>query len=260
MTPGTPLIVTVHSWGGGVGKTTTVASLGYLMARAGLRVGLVDAGLQAPGLHLACGVPDGLLRQGVAGYLVGECGIGDILHDLGPSTGLPGGPGALFLAPGVVDMGAIARPALAGQYDTGLLHEGVRRMAGLLGLDVVVIDTHPGVNHEAVHALALADVCLVAARPDLRGMSGGPLLADMSRRLSVPRPLVLFTMVPPGTEHAALDDIARRRYECPMAGALPWAPELAAGRAAGPFAAAFPAHPLTAALDDVARLLAQPRT
>lgn len=255
-----PMIVTVHSWGGGVGKTTAVANLGYLLARLGLRVGLVDAGLQAPGLHLACGVPDGQLRRGITGYLVGECGLDDILYDLGPLAGLGGGRGALHLAPGVVDMGAIARPALAGQYDTGLLHEGIRQMAVALDLDAVLVDTHSGVNHEAVHALAIADVCLTAARPDTRGLSGGPLMATMSRRLSVPFALVLFTMVPPGMTHTALTGIALRRYESPMAGALPWAAELARGDHTGLFAAAFPEHPFTVALHDVANLLAGLRT
>lgn len=44
-------IITIHSFRGGTGKTSVAANTAALLAAEGLRVGVVDGNIQAPGLH-----------------------------------------------------------------------------------------------------------------------------------------------------------------------------------------------------------------
>ena len=47
-----PLIVSVHSFRGGTGKSNATANLAILMAAQGRRVGVVDTDIQSPGIHV----------------------------------------------------------------------------------------------------------------------------------------------------------------------------------------------------------------
>ncbi|MEU7406789.1 P-loop NTPase, partial [Streptomyces sp. NPDC044948] len=48
-------IITVHSYRGGTGKSSTAANLGLLLASSGLRVALVDTDIQTPALDVMFG-------------------------------------------------------------------------------------------------------------------------------------------------------------------------------------------------------------
>ncbi len=72
-------LIAVHSFRGGNGKSSLTANLAALLAAAGQRVGVIDADLQSPGLHLLLGqagktarphaqrLPAGQLRRRPAG-------------------------------------------------------------------------------------------------------------------------------------------------------------------------------------------------
>ncbi len=47
-----PEIIAVHSFRGGTGKSNTTANLACLIAGKGKRVGVVDADIQSPGIHV----------------------------------------------------------------------------------------------------------------------------------------------------------------------------------------------------------------
>jgi non-specific protein-tyrosine kinase len=70
----------------GEGKTTTVANLGVTMARAGVRVVLVDLDLRRANLAEMFG---GENERGLMSVLVGEAELKDVLIDVPVATGVP---------------------------------------------------------------------------------------------------------------------------------------------------------------------------
>jgi septum site-determining protein MinD len=218
-------IVAVHSWRGGTGKSTVVARLGCLLAARGLRVGLVDASLQAPGLHDVLGVTGSRLRSCLWDYLSGDCEIEDThleLVDL-----VPAGQGALFLVPARADVEAFTFSAASGRYDAGLLHEGFRRLISVLELDLLFIDTYPGANHEAMHAIASADIDILVARSGSDENYSAAFAASIAAKIgrTPPAPLLVVNMAPPDCDPVAVERRAEELYQREVSAVLPRLPD-----------------------------------
>ena len=218
-------IVAVHSWRGGTGKSTVVARLGRTLAGRGLRVGMVDASLHAPGLHEALDIDASSFRLCLWDYLRGVCEIEDARHDL--SWLLPAPAGTLFLVPARTDVEAISLYAASGRYDAGLLHEGFHRLISRLGLHVLLIDTHAGADHEALHAIASSDVDILVTRAGSAEQRSAGLAASISHQLGriPPASLLVVNMLPPGRDPVPYGNCAAEAYRLPVAAVLPRLPE-----------------------------------
>jgi len=143
-------IISVHSFRGGTGKSNTSANLAALMAMEGLRVGVVDTDIQSPGIHVLFGLEQDTIEHSLNDYLWGKCDIEQAAHDV--TANLKGVlRGKVFLIPSSIKAGEIARIIREG-YDVGLLNDGFQRLIAELELDVLLIDTHPGVGEETLRA------------------------------------------------------------------------------------------------------------
>ena len=88
-------------------------------------------------------------------YLWGICHIKETAHDVTPR--LSGEiSGRVFLIPSSMKAGDIARVLREG-YDVGVLRDGFHELIEALKLDVLMIDTHPGLNEETLLSIALSD-------------------------------------------------------------------------------------------------------
>jgi septum site-determining protein MinD len=237
------MVISVHSYRGGTGKSNTTANIAALLAAGGYRVGVIDTDIQSPGIHVIFGLDPEGIGWTLNDYIWGECEIEDAVYDV---TSLLGAPvsGRVLLIPSSVKPAAITR-VLQESYDPGTLNDGIQRAAEAFDLDVLLIDTHPGLNEETLLSIAVSDALLVIMRPDHQDYQGTSVTVEVARKLGVPRLLILVNKVPASYEIEQVRRQVEQTYEATVAAVLPHSDDLMALASAGVFALRFPDHPLT---------------
>jgi MinD-like ATPase involved in chromosome partitioning or flagellar assembly len=248
-------IVSVHSFRGGTGKSNTTANLAALLAAEGHRVGVVDTDIASPGIHVLFGLEEDKMGHSLNDYLWGKCDIQQTAHDVTANLAA-GAKGKLFLVPSSIRAGEIARVLREG-YDVGLLNDGFRNLIQALHLDVLMIDTHPGLNEETLLSIAISDVLVIILRPDQQDYQGTGVTVEVARKLSVPSLLLVVNKVPAAFPPAEVRARVEKAYAADVAAVLPHSDEMMTLASAGIFVLKYPDHAVTAELKQLAaRLIA----
>ena len=125
------ILIAVHSFRGGTGKSNTTANVAALLAAEGKRVAVIDTDIQSPGIHVLFGLDQGAIGNCLNHYLWGQCSLADAAHDVTPGPVREAG-GQVWLVPSSIRAHDIARPELGiVACDTTLLHE--RKHIGRFG-------------------------------------------------------------------------------------------------------------------------------
>lgn len=246
-------IVSIHSFRGGTGKSNITANVSALLAAEGRRVGVIDTDIQSPGIHVLFGLDEAAMTHSLNDYLWGNCNIEQTAHNLTSRLG-PNTKGQIFLIPSSIKAGEIARVLREG-YDVGLLNDGFRKLVKTLPLDVLMIDTHPGLNEETLLSIAVSDALAVILRPDQQDYQGTGVTVEVARKLDVPRMVLVVNKVPPVFDGAAVKARVEQTYKCEVAAVLPHSDEMMTLASGGIFVQRYPDHPVTAALKQVATKL-----
>jgi septum site-determining protein MinD len=248
-----PKIISVHSYRGGTGKSNTTANLAALLAAAGQRVGVVDTDIQSPGIHILFGMDEAEMRHSLNDYLWGTCQIKEAAHDV--TSRLSGEiSGRIFLIPSSMKAGDIARVLREG-YDVGVLRDGLHELIEALKLDLLMIDTHPGLNEETLLSIAISDALVIILRPDQQDYQGTSVTVEVARKLDVPRLVLVVNKVPAVFDMADVKSRVEQAYQCEVAAVLPHSDEMMELASAGIFVLRYPDHPITTALKQVATKL-----
>ena len=248
-------IISVHSFRGGTGKSNTTANVSTLIAAKGHRVGVIDTDIQSPGIHVLFGLDEDDMKHSLNDYLWGKCHIEETAHDVTASLS-EGIKGQLFLIPSSIKAGEIARVLREG-YDVGLLNDGFHELVEKLDLDVLMIDTHPGLNEETLLSIAISDALAIILRPDQQDYQGTGVTVEVARKLSVPQMVLLVNKVPTTFDFEEVKTRVEETYNCEVAAVLPHSDEMMALASAGVFVLHYPDHIVTSELKKVAtRLLA----
>jgi MinD-like ATPase involved in chromosome partitioning or flagellar assembly len=219
----------------------------------GMRVGIIDTDIQSPGIHVLFGLDEDTIVHSLNDYLWGKCEIEDAAVDVTERLG-PAASGRVFLTPSSLRAGEIARILREG-YDVGLLNDGFRGLSRNLKLDVLMIDTHPGLNEETLLSIAISDVLAIILRPDQQDYQGTGVTVDVARRLDVPDMALIVNKVPTTFD---LDDVGQQvaqTFDCEVAAVLPHSDEMMTLGSSDIFVVRYPDHPITQALHAVAARL-----
>ena len=246
-------ILSVHSFRGGTGKSNTSANLAALYAQKGLRVGVIDTDIQSPGIHVLFNMEEDEIDYSLNDYLWGQCTIEQSAYDVTSSLGGTVS-GSIFLVPSSVNASDIAR-VLHDGYDVNLLGKGFRELISAYGLDILVIDTHPGLNEETLLSIALSSSVLVVMRPDHQDYQGTGLTIEVAKELDAPQMMILVNKVPSSFDAGQIQQMVETTYECPVAAVLPHSDEMMTLASQGIFTIRYPDHPITLALGKVAESL-----
>ncbi|MDX1963272.1 MAG: MinD/ParA family protein [Pirellulales bacterium] len=254
------VVVAIHSFRGGTGKSNTTANLAALIAQTGKRVGIIDTDIQSPGIHVIFGLSADKIRFALNDFLWGKCRIQEAAYDV---TAVAVPPGAelsprakIYLIPSSVRSGEIARVLREG-YDVGKLNDGIQQLVTELELDYLFIDTHPGVNEETLLSIAISDKFLLIMRPDNQDFQGTAVTVELAHRLEVREILLIINKVPQGLDRDALKTQIESTYRAPVIGMLPLNTEMASLASSGIFTTVYPNHPFSLELRRIAARLAE---
>ena len=240
-------IISIHSFRGGTGKSNTTANLAALLTNAGKRVGIIDTDIQSPGIHVLFGLAGESVGYSLNDYLWGRCSIEQAAHDVTHvvTKGESATAGRLYLIPSSIQADAIVNVLREG-YDVGKLTEGFRNLISELKLDLLLIDTHPGLNEETLFSLAISHALLIVMRPDQQDYEGTGVTVEVARSLDVPRLLLLVNKTPAAFAPAEVQARVEQTFDCTVAAVLPHADEMMTLASNGIFVVHYPDHPMTA--------------
>jgi septum site-determining protein MinD len=245
------MIVSIHSFRGGTGKSNTTANLATLLAVEGRRVGVIDTDIQSPGIHVLFGLAGDQIVASLNDFLWRGRAIEDAARDVTPNLGDAASPGRVFLIPSSIKPGEITRVLREG-YDAQRLTQGLRRLVTELRLDVLLIDTHPGLNEETLLSLVISHVLLIVLRPDQQDYEGTGVTVKVAQELEVPRMMLVVNKTPPILDPEAVRRKVEEAYACRVAAVLPHADEMMNLASEGIFVVRYPAHPMTSLYKQVA--------
>ena len=255
-------IISVHSFRGGTGKSNTTANLSAIIAAKGMRVGVIDTDINSPGIHVLFGLHEDDIKYSLNDYLWGKCEIDKAAHDVTAmlNSDLQGGAGSIpangkvFLIPSSIKVGEIARILREG-YDVGLLNDGFQNLVRDLKLDVLLIDTHPGLNEETLLSVAISDALAIIMRPDQQDYQGTGVTVEVARKLDVPRMIMIVNKTPPSLNFDEVKARVEQTYNCQVGAVLPHSDEMMMLASSGVFALRYPDNAITVKLRKVADML-----
>jgi MinD-like ATPase involved in chromosome partitioning or flagellar assembly len=250
------IIVSIHSFRGGTGKSNLTANLASLVALAGHRVGIIDTDINSPGIHVAFGLDEHSMGHTLNEFLRSEIEIDQAAFKIGEHPGSAEGcqklaGSNLWLVPSSIN-GAEISQVLRDGYNVGRLNEGFNGMVKKLKLDYLFIDTHPGLNEETLLSIAISDALLIVMRPDQQDFQGTAVTVDIARGLDVPN---LFLVVNKALTRYNFDAIRQHVediYGAPVAGVLPLTEDLADIASADIFVLRYPDHPWSHTVSQIA--------
>jgi MinD-like ATPase involved in chromosome partitioning or flagellar assembly len=246
-------IISIHSFRGGTGKSNTTANVSALIAAKGLRVGVIDTDIQSPGIHVLFNLDEDEMEHSLNDYLWGKCDIEEAAHDVTNRMERPI-DGKIFLIPSSIKAGEIARVLREG-YDVGLLNDGFHELVEALDLDVLMIDTHPGLNEETLLSIAISDALAIIMRPDQQDFQGTGVTVEVARKLNVPKLVIIVNKTPQVYDFNQVRSQVESLYKAEVAAVMPHSDELMALASSGIFSVKYPKHEVTKLYEQVAKTL-----
>ena len=247
-------VVAIHSFRGGTGKSNPTANLAYCFARIGARVGVVDTDIQSPGIHVLFGLGDSPMKYCLNDYLKGECSISEPVYDVSGKLGLPSG--TINLIPSRLNAQAIVAMLKEG-FDVQRLSTALSDFTRDLRLDILLVDTHPGIEEDTLLSIAMCDILVVILRPDEQDYLGTAVTFEIAKRMEVPRTFLIANRVPPDLDSNQFKTKLEETYKVPTIGVLPFSYGLMMAQSKQVYSFSSPNDPFSVAVKAAAQKILQ---
>jgi septum site-determining protein MinD len=221
-------VYAIASGKGGVGKTTTVANLGAVLAAGGYETAVVDADLGMGNLAGVLGV-DADAKPTINDVLAGTAEAADAIRP---------GPAGLSVLPASADLDDFAS---ADPSHLAALLEAI-------DASVVLLDTSAGLSHDSVEPLRVADEVLLVSTAERGALSDTAKTREVAARFDTPVAGVVVTRAVLETDDGGSADArtVADRLGVPVRGTVPEDPAVSAAAETGdPLLAAAPDAPAT---------------
>lgn len=251
-----PAMITVHAPRSGTGQSTFIANLAVLLAQQGYRVGIIDANLQAMSIHLFFHLPAHSIRYTFNDYLLGLCQGTEAAYDVTDSLNAALA-GRIFLVPASSDNAALNKVLHEG-YSIELVTDGLRELGRQLSIDMLLVDTHAGLNEQtllAMLSIAVSDTLITLLRLDQGDYQGTGVTLDVARTLEVPQVVLVVNQVAAMFDLADVKKQVEETYQCDVAAVLPYAKEFVVLDKQDMFVLRYPEHIITRELQHIAQAI-----
>lgn len=253
-------IVSIHSYRGGTGKSNLTANVASQLAVMGRKVAVIDTDIQSPGIHILFGLDETKMGHTLNEFLHGQCSIEEVAFPVGEHV--DDAPGRsqlrgkhLWLIPSSMNLGEISR-ILKDGYDVNILNRGIQTLRKQLGLDFLLIDTHPGLNEETLLSVAISDAMIIIMRPDQQDFQGTAVTVDVAQSLDVKNLMIVVNKaLKRRYSFAQLHEDVESKYGVKVAGILPLSEDMVDLGSGDIFSLVYPDHEWSATVRGVAQAL-----
>ena len=240
-------IVTFHSFRRGTGRTNLMASLAVLLARQGKRIGIIDTNLQSPSAHILFKLPSSEISHSLDNYLWGECELEQVTYDISKYVGFESD--SLYLIPSSDDLLRVMR-ILKDGFEISQLITAYSQFAKSRNLDYLFIDSNSGFNEDILLSMSVTDILVIVMRLDEQDYQGVSMTLDISKRLNLPRNLVIVNNTPKGYDQKSVETQLAKSFECEIGAILPHSDDFLTLASKNIFALQYPEHPVTKLLEE----------
>lgn len=248
-------ILAIHSFRGGTGKSNLSANLATALALQGKRVAVFDTDLASPGVHVLFGFTAEPGDATLNDFLQEDAQIKRCAHEVTPEP-VKRAKGHIWLVPGSMDSDRIARLLREG-YEVERLNDAMFALIDELKLDVVLVDTHPGINEETLLSTAIADCLLMVMRPDSQDYLGTAVAIEVAQRLDVAEIRMVVNKIPSHYDPVAVREKVLASYNANIGAVLPLSEDLLTLASGGLAVLAYPNHPWSSEVKQLAQTLLQ---
>lgn len=221
-----PKIVAIHSFRHGTGKSTLTANLTVSIARAGYRVGAIDADVELadrskfPSIYSCFGLKK---SQHLGDYLQGRATLAEIGQAIGKEIWcmprMESTTGSIYLfSHDISRQGRINCPEFS---DIKILSTLLDRIIADFNLDYLFLDIHPGLNETTLPLLALCDLLCLLLGLERTDFQGTAVTLDIAKRLDIPQTFLLVNQVPTDIDLAWFGQQVALAYDTTIVGVLP---------------------------------------
>jgi septum site-determining protein MinD len=233
-------VLAVHSFRGGTGKSNLSANLAVALGLQGRRVAVIDTDLASPGIHVLFGFSPEDGQATLNDHLQGDTPILKCAHEVTPPD-VKRAHGHIWLVPAAMEADRIARLLREG-YKVEHLNDALYQLAEQLKIDVVIVDTHPGINEETLLTTAISDCLLMVMRPDTQDYLGTAVAIEVAERLDVPAIRLVVNKLPNHFDREQVHQRVVDSYGVPIGAILPLSEDLLSLASGGLAVLAFPDH------------------
>ena len=206
---------------------------------------VVDTDIQSPGIHVLFGLGNSPMRYCLNDYLRRECSIKDPIYDVSGRFSLP--PGRINLIPSRLNAEAIVTMLKEG-FDVQRLSTAFSDLTKELQLDILLVDTHPGVEEDTLLSIAMCDILVVILRPDEQDYVGTAVTFEIARRMEVPKTFLIANRVPSELDTEQLASMLEETYKVSVVGVFPFSYGLMMAQSKQVYSFAHPNDPFSVAI------------
>lgn len=248
------MIITLHSYKGGTGKTLLSLNLAATFVKLGKKVCLFDLDIRAPSLFAILKVDNN--QFWLNDYLNGACGINEVMIDLSAKIN---GNGKFFVA--------LANPGTEAIRDVSSKDRKweMAALGKLLSLrntliknqkfDYLMFDTSPGLQYSSINAIVASDFVIVATTADRSDVNGTQrMLRELYNAFGKKTGLVINKVLesPPKLKKEEMEAKVKSAYQVPLLGIVPCFCEILRAQGNQIFVQEYPDHPFTITIQKIA--------
>jgi len=111
-------------------------------------------------------------------------------------------------------------------YDISRLTDFMDKIIDKYELDVIFLDTHPGIEQDVLLSFVVSDILLIVLRMDEQDILGTGIVIEVAKRLKISKIFLLLSMVP---RSYSLEDVKKeieKTFNVKVIGVLPFSMDI----------------------------------